>query len=79
MPKRKDGKWQMVLFDIPEDTREKKDYFRIGFKKSRYQKFQQSIWVCPYDVLKDTEELIKRLKLEAFVKILLTKEVRINR
>lgn len=78
IPKRKDGKWQMVIFDIPEEIRGKRDYFRTGLKRLKYQRLQRSIWVCPYDVLKDTEQLVKDLKLDAFVKILLVKEVKIK-
>jgi len=77
-PKRKDRKWQMVIFDIPEDIRKRRDYFRNGLKRLKYQKVQQSVWICPYDVLQETQELIKYLKLEPFVKLLLTKEVDIN-
>ncbi len=75
--KRKDGKWQMVIFDIPEDIRKRRDYFRSGLKRLKYQKLQQSIWICPYDVLKDTQELIKYLKLTPFVKLLLIEEMKI--
>jgi len=74
--KRKDGKWQMVIFDIPEDIKNKRDYFRYGLKRLKYQKLQQSIWICPYDVLKDTQELIKHFKLGPFVKLLLIEEIR---
>ena len=76
--KRKDGKWQMVIFDIPEEIRARRDYFRNGLKRLKYQRLQKSIWVCPYDVLKDTQELVKYLKLEAFVKLLLIEEVKID-
>lgn len=79
LPKRKDGKWQMVIFDIPEDIRKRRDYFRIGLKRLKYQKLQQSIWVCPYDALEETEELLRDLKIESFVKILLIEEVKIQR
>lgn len=77
--KRKDGKWEMVMFDIPEEVRNRRDYFRNGLKRLKYERLQQSIWVCPYDVLKETEELVKELKLNAFVKILLLEEVRLNK
>jgi hypothetical protein len=75
--KRKDEKWQMVLFDIPENNRKNRDYFREYLKYLGYQKLQQSVWVCPYDVLKETEQLIKRYKLERFVRLLLVEEVEI--
>jgi len=77
IPKRKDGKWQMVIFDIPEEIRTRRDYFRTGLRRLNYQKLQQSIWICPYDVLKDTQELIKYFKLDAFVKLLLLEEIKI--
>jgi len=74
--KRRDGKWQMIIFDIPEDIRKKRDYLRAGLKRLEYQKLQQSIWICPYDVFKDTQELIKYLKLEPFIKLLLIEEIK---
>jgi len=77
LTKRKDGKWQMVIFDIPEDIRARRDYFRAGLKRLKYQKLQQSIWICPYDVLKDTDELIKYLKLDSFARLLLIEEIKI--
>lgn len=77
LTKRKDGKWQMVIFDIPEDIRKRRDYFRAGLKRLKYQQLQQSIWICPYDVLKDTQELIKYFKLGSFVRLLLIEEIKI--
>lgn len=77
LTKRKDGKWQMVIFDIPEDIRKRRDYFRAGLKRLKYQKLQQSIWICPYDVLKDTQELVKYFRLGSFVKLLLIEEIKI--
>jgi hypothetical protein len=76
--KRKDGKWQMVIFDIPEDIKSKRDYFRAGLKRLDYEKLQQSIWICEYDVFKETKELIKYFKLESFVKLLLLEEINID-
>ena len=76
--KRKDGKWQMVIFDIPEDIRMRREYFRSGLKRLEYQRLQKSVWICPYDVLEHTQELIKRFKLEPFVKFFLIKEIEID-
>lgn len=73
--KRKDRKWQMVLFDIPENRRKDRDYFRKGLSYLGYKKLQQSIWVCPYDVLKETKELIERYNLKDFVELLLVKKI----
>lgn len=73
--RRKDERWQMVIFDIPEKIKKRRDYFRDGLKRLGYKKLQQSIWVCPYEVFDETKELIKYFKLEPFVNLLLTEEV----
>jgi len=72
---RKDKKWQMVLFDIPENKRRGRDYFRAGLQYLGYKMLQRSIWVCQYDVLKETEDLIKRYNLKECVELLLIQKI----
>jgi hypothetical protein len=73
--KRKDNKWQMILFDIPENKRKQRNYFRKSLQYLGYQQLQKSIWVCPFDTLKETKELIKRYNLKSFVELLLINKV----
>ncbi len=77
MKQRADKKWQMVLFDIPEQRRNDRDSFRNQLKYLGYKKLQKSIWVCPYDVLRLTQQLIKNYKLDRFVRLLLVEEIKI--
>ncbi|MDD2646380.1 MAG: hypothetical protein PHV78_00430 [Patescibacteria group bacterium] len=74
---RKDKKWQMVIFDIPEEFRKNRDRFRLSLKIMSYQKLQQSIWICPYDVAEKTQLSIKYFSLENYVKLLLVEEIKI--
>ncbi len=74
-PKRKDKKWQMVIFDIPENYHKTRDRFRRAIKMIGYKKLQQSIWICPYDVLAETESLIKNFSIEDWVRLLLVEEI----
>jgi len=73
--RRKDKKWQMVLFDIPEKRRKDRDLFRQGLRWLGYKKMQQSIWVCPYANMEETKKLIKRYRLESFVELLLVDRI----
>jgi len=73
--KRRDRKWQMVLFDIPESKRKQRNYFRKALRYLGYKKLQKSIWVCPYDILGETEKLIKRYNLKPFVELLLIEKI----
>lgn len=73
--RRKDKKWQMILFDIPEQKRRERDLLRKQLKYLGYKQLQKSIWACPYDVLKPTQQLIKNYKLDRFIRLLLVEEV----
>ncbi len=72
--KRADKKWEMVVFDISEKKRAIRDEMRFYLKALGYQKFQQSIWISPFDVLKETQQLIQSYDLENEVKIFLVEE-----
>lgn len=72
--KRKDGKWIMLIFDIPEKYRKSRDLLRSILHNLGYKMLQQSVWVTPYDVLDTTEKLLLMHSLEKYVKIFLTEE-----
>lgn len=73
--KRKDGKWQMLIFDIPEDKKKFRELLRKMLYLLGYQKLQQSVWVCPYDVLKETEAVLRKYNLDRYVKLFLIEEI----
>ena len=74
---RTDKKWQMVIFDIPEKEHILRDLFREDLQILGYEMLQQSVWLCPYDVLKETEAVIRRYALDSCVKLFLVKEMEI--
>lgn len=73
--KRKDGRLEMVIFDIPERKRKLRDLLRKNLQYLGYKMFQKSIWICPYDVLKETEEIIRIFSLDPYVRIFLIEEI----
>jgi phenylacetic acid degradation operon negative regulatory protein len=75
--KRTDGKWQMVIFDIPEKKRDLRNLFRQNLQILGYKMLQKSIWVCPYDVLKETEGIIGKYSLDPYVKLFLIEEIEV--
>ena len=48
-PKRWDGKWRIVIFDIWERRRGVRDRLRNLLQKNGFVKVQNSVWVYPYD------------------------------
>ena len=73
--KRKDGKWVMITFDVPEKWRKSRDLLRSILHNLGFKLFQQSVWVCPYDVSEKLETLLQMYNLDEFVKIFLIEEI----
>ena len=73
--KRKDGKWQMVIFDIPEDKKVLREILRGALRTIGYQRLQDSVWICPYEAEKETEETIREYGIDPYVKVFLIEEV----
>jgi len=57
-PKRWDGKWRILIFDISEKRRWVRDQLRIMLTQLGFTQLQRSVWVYPYDC-EDTIILLK--------------------
>lgn len=56
-PKTWDGKWRVVIFDIPNLTNIKRAALRGKLKELAFYKLQRSIWVIPYECKKEIDLL----------------------
>ena len=43
-----DGKWRIIIFDIKEKQRKRRDELRLLLEGAGFIKLQQSVWVHPY-------------------------------
>ncbi len=59
-PKRWDGRWRIVSFDVFEKRRKIRDRLRETLKRVGFIQLHQSMWVFPYDC----EDLVTLLKSE---------------
>lgn len=59
-PKRWDGKWRLVIFDIPERRRALRDKVRQLVAGFGFARLQDSVWAYPYDC----EDVITLLKTD---------------
>jgi len=49
IPKKWDGKWRIVIFDIWEKSRKKRDFLRNELAEFGFVRLQNSVWITPYD------------------------------
>ncbi len=73
--KREDGKWVMIVFDIPQARRKARNLLRSVLLNLGYKMFQQSVWVTPYNVSEKTEKLLQRYSLDKYIKIFLIEQL----
>lgn len=73
--RRRDGKWIMIAFDIPQKRKKSRELLRSILISSGFKMFQQSVWICPYDISEKIEKTIQFHSLDAYVKIFLIEEV----
>lgn len=48
-PKVWDGKWRLLIFDIPEHKRAVRSKIRIALRAIGFVRLQNSVWAYPYD------------------------------
>ncbi|OGI22918.1 MAG: hypothetical protein A3E91_01260 [Candidatus Moranbacteria bacterium RIFCSPHIGHO2_12_FULL_40_10] len=48
-----DKKWRVLIFDIKEKQRSKREALRGKLKELGFYQIQKSVWVCPYEFKKE--------------------------
>ncbi len=62
-----DGKWRVVIFDIPEKRGPVRGYLRDYLKSLGFGMVQRSIWITPYDFGRMVDHFSKKMKLTDYV------------
>jgi DNA-binding transcriptional regulator PaaX len=56
-PKKWDGKWRIIIFDISDLHRIKREALRGLLKRLQFYKLQESVWIHPFDCKREIELL----------------------
>ncbi|MDO8515197.1 MAG: CRISPR-associated endonuclease Cas2 [bacterium] len=66
-----DGKWRIVIFDLPEkEGKRTRDVFRNKLKDLGFILLQRSVFVCPWPCEQEIIDLAQILGIENFVQII---------
>lgn len=66
-PEKWDGKWRVVVFDIPEQRRIIRNLFRRNLKKWGFRPLQKSVWISKKNITDHLFNYIKDLGVEKWV------------
>lgn len=70
LKKRGDGKWRLVIYDIPAPMKKASDSFRIFLRKLEFLQIQRSVYLTPYPCNEEIEFLKHLYHIEKYVTIL---------
>jgi len=71
-PKRWDGKWRVVIFDIPEKLRHQRDIIRDKLISLGFRRIQMSVYVYPFECTREVRTISKRLFIDRCVLIMIS-------
>jgi phenylacetic acid degradation operon negative regulatory protein len=75
LDRKRDGKWKMIIFDIPEQRREIRDYLRTKLKQLGFKKWQNSIWITPYALPVELVKELRQLSDKYFIRLITVESI----
>lgn len=73
-----DGKWRLVIWDIPEKRRAARDLLRAKLKELGFKHWQKSVWATKKNCTKLLRDFIKRVGIEDWVMVIESDNVGVN-
>jgi CRISPR-associated endonuclease Cas2 len=70
-----DGKWRMIVFDIPEDCKEKRDFLRQILKRNNFFKLQASVYINPHPLNREAVKYLQDTGLIHYIRIIKIEEM----
>jgi DNA-binding transcriptional regulator PaaX len=64
-----DGKWRMVMFDIPREASSKRDMLRRLLKIANFYKLQASVYITPYPLNREAITSLKKSGLINYIRM----------
>lgn len=67
-PARWDGKWYMVIFDIPTNLKKAREAFRFHLQRLGFYPLQKSVFVYPFEGKNEVDFLVEFLGVRRYVR-----------
>lgn len=74
-PSQWDGKWRIVIYDIPKDKSTERDHLRRVLVRSGFLKVQESVYVFPFACTDEVEQISYESGVKNFVEIFIAKAI----
>lgn len=65
-----DGKWRIIMFDIPEEKRQARDSLRHKLANLGFEQFQRSVWIYPYPCQDEIDFVSEYYKIGEYINLI---------
>ncbi|OHA26943.1 MAG: hypothetical protein A3D52_02345 [Candidatus Taylorbacteria bacterium RIFCSPHIGHO2_02_FULL_44_36] len=70
-----DGKWRIVIFDIPHYLKKTRESLRLLFKNIGFYPLQKSVFIYPFDCQKEIEFITEYHRANKFIRFIIADSV----
>lgn len=74
-PKKWDGRWRVIIFDIPESLKKWREYLRGDLKQLGFVALQESVYITPYPVTGELDRILKEWNLRKYFRYFTVSEI----
>lgn len=74
-PAKWDGKWRVVIFDVPERQKSLRDAFRVHLRRMSFYELQKSVFVHPYPCADEIDFLIEVYEARQYVRTMTVESI----
>lgn len=69
-PKRWDGNWRIVIFDIPEPIKKVREALRMHLRNLGFYELQKSVFVLPFPCIEEIDKIVKFYAVRKYVRLI---------
>lgn len=70
-----DGKWRIIIFDVPENRKRARDALSRKLKQLGFYQFQKSVFVHPFECQNEIDFIREFFKVGPYVKYIMAEEI----
>ena len=74
-PKKWDGYWRLVIFDIPENMKRGREAFREKLKHLGFYRLQKSCFLFPYECRDEIDFITEIFDVSPYINFIIAKEI----
>ena len=74
-PKKWDGNWRVVIFDVPERIKKVRDALRMHLKNLGFYELQKSVFICPFPCAEEINQIVDFYNIHEHIRVIIAHSI----